>query len=336
MGTTASTSTSTSTCGLLPVGTFPQDGMACSAAIPNGQTTIWCEMSRAFTTDAVDSTLTEMDQSCMCDLTNPTWNCSTSTHGGSSVSKENKDESAAAVDGLVVDGSSSSTNNGDASSSTSTTTTSTTSTCGLLPAGTLPQQDAACSGALPAGTSTIWCENLSFAGAGDTQTDTSCTCDRRLSANPIWKCTATDTPLAPNQPCPPVDQPQVSGNSCVGQVSQPNSFMTCMWSRSEQVSSTSDAMQVSSISCDCTRGADGSVEENNELWVCDDTLPDPVVSASKEDFDNTVDSIADVGTMSAATGTSSSSTRSAAVHYFAAMAVGVVGAVFTVFTVTTL
>merc|ERR1711865_703705 len=121
--TTASTSTSTSTCGLLPVGTFPQDGMACSAAIPNGQTTIWCEMSRAFTTDAVDSTLTEMDQSCMCDLTNPTWNCSTSTHSSSSVSKENKDESAAAVDGLVVDGSSSSssTNNVDTSSSSSMT-----------------------------------------------------------------------------------------------------------------------------------------------------------------------------------------------------------------------
>merc|ERR1712161_10000 len=269
-----------------------------------------------------------------CHLTNPTWNCSTSTHSGSSVSKENKDESAAAVDGLVVDdssssSSSSSSSNGDASSSTSTAPPSKTPTCGLLPAGTLPQQDAACSAALPTGTSTIWCDNSSFAGAGDTQTDTSCTCD---STNPIWKCTATDTPLAPNQPCPPVDQPQVSGNSCVGQVSQPNSFMTCMWSRSVQVSSTSDAMQVSSISCDCTRGADGSVEENNELWVCDDTLPDPVVSASKEENDTTVDSIADVGTMSAATGTSSSSTRSAAVHYFAAMAVGVVGAVFTVTT----
>merc|ERR1712238_80575 len=162
-----------------------------------------------------------------------------------------------------------------------------------------------------------------------TQTDTSCTCD---STEPIWKCTATDTPLAPNQPCPPVDQPQVSGNSCVGQLSQPNSFMTCMWSRSVQVSSTSDAMQVSSISCDCTRGADGSVEENNELWVCDDTLPDPVVSASKEENDTTVDSSTDVGIMAAATGTSSSSTRSATVHYFAAMAVGVVGAVFTVTT----
>merc|ERR1712238_359716 len=95
----------------------------------------------------------------------------------------------------------------------------------------------------------------------------------------------------------------------------------------------SDAMQVSSISCDCTRGADGSVEENNELWVCDGTSPDPVVSsASKEENDTTVDSIADVGTMSAATSTSSSSTRSAAVHYFAVMAVGVVGAVFTVTT----
>merc|ERR1712161_74021 len=269
-----------------------------------------------------------------CHLTNPTWNCSTSTHSGSSVSKENKDESAAAVDGLVVDdssssSSSSSSSNVDASSSTSTAPPSKTPTCGLLPAGTLPQQDAACSAALPTGTSTIWCDNSSFAGAGDTQTDTACTCD---STNPIWKCTATNTPLAPNQPCPPVDQPQVSGNSCVGQVSQPNSFMTCMWSRSVQVSSTSDAMQVSSISCDCTRGADGSVEENNELWVCDDTLPDPVVSASKEENDTIVDSIADVGTMSAATSTSSSSTRSAAVHYFAVMAVGVVGAVFTVTT----
>merc|ERR1711865_243174 len=205
-----------------------------------------------------------------------------------------------------------------------------TSTCGLLPAGTLPQQDANCLAALPEGTSNIWCDNQSFAGAGDTQTDTSCTCD---STNPIWKCTATDTPLAPNQPCPPVDQPQVSGNSCVGQVSQPNSSMTCMWSRSVQVSSTSDAMQVSSISCDCNRGADGSVEENNELWVCDGTLPVPVVSsASKEENDTTVDSSTDVGTMAAATGTSSSSTGSAAVHYFVAVAVGVAGAVFTVTT----
>merc|ERR1712238_250673 len=216
------------------------------------------------------------------------------------------------------------------SSSSMTAPPSKSPTCGLLPAGTLPQQDAACSAALPTGTSTIWCDNQSFSGAGDTQTDTSCICD---STNLIWKCTATDTPLAPNKPCPPVDQPQVSGNSCVGQVSQPYSSMTCMWSRSVQVSSTSDAMQVSSISCDCNRGADGSVEENNELWVCDGTLPDLVVSsASKEDFDNTVDSIADVGTMAAATSTSSSSTRSAAVHYFAAMAVGVVGAVFTVTT----
>merc|ERR1712238_91275 len=150
--------------------------------------------------------------------------------------------------------------------------------------------------------------------------------------NPIWKCTATDTPLAPNKPCPPVDQPQVSGNSCVGQVSQPNSSMTCMWSRSEQVSSTSETMQDSSISCECKRGADGSVEENNELWVCKGTLPNPVVSVSKEENDTTVDSSTDVGIMTAATGTSSSSTRSAAVHYFVVMAVGVVGAVFTVTT----
>merc|ERR1712194_176685 len=154
-------------------------------------------------------------------------------------------------------------------------------------------------------------------------------CDR---TKPIWKCTATDTPLAPNKPCPPVNQPQVSGNSCMGQLSQPNSFMTCMWSRSVPVSSTSEAMPVSSISCECTRGADGSVEENNELWVCKGTLPDLVVSASKEENDTTVDSSTDVGTMTAATGTSSSNTRSAAVHYFVAMAVGVVGAVLTVTT----
>jgi len=249
----------------------------------------------------------------------------------------NKAETDTNVDGLTVDSnststSSSSSSNGDAAAST--TTTSTTSTCGLLPAGTLPQKDADCLAALPEGTSTIWCEDLSYAGAGDTQTDTSCTCDR---SNPSWKCTATDTALAPNQPCPPRDQPEATGNSCKGQLSQPNSSMTCMWSRSSQppVSSTSDAiaMVVSSISCECKRGADGSAEKGNEVWVCEEPI---ATTVSKENNDNTdtVDSMADVGTMAAATtGTSSSSTRSTAVPNFAVMAVvGVVGAVFTVTT----
>jgi len=80
--TTAASSTSTSTCGLLEEGTFPQDGMACAAAMPEGTTTISCEMSRSFT-------LTEMDKSCTCDLSNPKWKCSTSTHAAS---KENNDK----------------------------------------------------------------------------------------------------------------------------------------------------------------------------------------------------------------------------------------------------
>jgi len=332
---TAASSTSTSTCGLLEAGTFPQDGIDCAEAMPAGEVTIWCEMSRSFTSDAVDSTLTEMDKSCTCDLSNPKWKCSTSTHDStsSSMSKEDNNDESATVDVLVVDDSSSSSStNVDASSSSTTTTTSTTSTCGLLPVGTLPEKDADCSAALPEGTATIWCEDLSYAGAGDTQTDTSCTCDR---TNPIWSCTATDAALAPNQPCPPADTPKATGNSCVGQLSQPNSSMTCMWSRSQPVSSTSDAMMVSTISCECKRDADG-IMERNEVWVCDGTIPPmPIVSASKENNDKDLDSIADVGgTMAAATGTSSSSrsTRSAAVHYFAVMAVGIVGAVAAVTT----
>jgi len=321
--TTAASSTSTSTCGLLEEGTFPQDGFDCAAAMPAEQTTIWCDMSRSFTSDAVDSTVTEMDKSCTCDLSDPKWKCSTSTHdsSSSSMSKEDNNDEAAAADVLVVDDS----NNADASSTT--TTTSTTSTCGLLPAGTLPEKDADCSAALPEGTATIWCEDLSYAGAGDTQTDTSCTCDR---TNPIWKCTATDAALAPNQPCPPADTPKATGNSCTGQLSQPNSSMTCMWSRSQPVSSTSDAMEVSTISCECKRDADG-IMERNEVWVCDGTFPPmPIVSPSKENSDKDLDSIADVGTMAAAT--TASSGNSATVHYVAVMAVGVVGAVFTMTT----
>mmetsp|Transcript_30016 Transcript_30016/g.34409 ORF Transcript_30016/g.34409 Transcript_30016/m.34409 type:complete len:399 (-) Transcript_30016:122-1318(-) len=327
--TAASSTSSTSTCGLLQEGTFPQSGMDCAAAMPAGQTNIWCDMSRSFTSDAVDSTMTEMDKSCTCDLSDPKWKCSTSTHGSSSSSmstEDNTDESAA-VDALVVDGSSSSNADASSTSSSTTTTTSTTSTCGLLPAGTLPEKDANCSAALPEGTANIWCEDLSYAGAGDTQTDTSCTCDR---TNPIWKCTATDAALAPNQPCPPSDTPKATGNSCVGQLSQPNSSMTCMWSRSQPVSSTSDAMEVSTISCECKRDADG-IMERNEVWVCDGTFPPmPIVSASKENNDKDLDSIADVGTMAAAT--TASSGNSAAVHYVAVMAVGVVGAVFTMTT----
>jgi len=243
------------------------------------------------------------------------------------MSKEDDNDESAAVDVLVVDDGSSSNADASSTSSSLTTTTSTTSTCGLLPAGTLPQKDADCSAALPEGTATIWCEDLSFAGAGDTQTDTSCTCDR---SNPIWKCTATDAALAPNQPCPPADKPKASGNSCVGQLSQPNSSMTCTWSRSQSVSSTSDAMEVSTISCECKRDADGILEES-EFWVCDGTFPPiPSVSASKENNDTDVDSIADVGSVAAAT--TASSGNSAAVHYVAVMAVGVVGAVFTMTT----
>jgi len=189
--TTAASSTSTtSTCGLLPAGTFPQDGIECSTAMPVGQSTIFCEMSRSFTTDAVDSTMTQMNESCTCNRTEPTWKCSTST-----MSKE-ADTDASAVDGLVVDGGSTSTStstssNGDASTSTTPASTmaassTSTSTCGLLQEGTFPQDGMDCLAAMPAEQTTISCEmSRSFTL---TEMDKSCTCDR---SNPKWNCSTS-------------------------------------------------------------------------------------------------------------------------------------------------
>jgi len=244
---------------------------------------------------------------------------------GTSMSKEDNDESN--VEGLDVNGSSV-----IASKAPSSSSATSTSTCGLLAVGTLPKEGADCTAAMPEGKSTIGCMDMSFVGL--TQTDRSCTCDRN---DPIWKCASTDTELEPNKSCPPKDQPKASGDSCVGQLSQPSSSMTCMWS--QQVSSSESATVSSSISCECKRGATGSSTDGNEVWLCDGTYA-PIVNptlitadtpqevttstttttASKEDND-TVD-VGDVGVMGTAQDlpiTDSSSSSTAAIDYFPIM-----------------
>lgn len=232
------------------------------------------------------------------------------TNNDDSILKE--DNESTLVEGLDVDGSLEGTTS---SSSTSTST----ATCGLLSEGTLPQDGAACDAAMPEGTSSIGCTDMSYAGL--TQTDRSCTCE---SSDPIWKCTSISTEIEPNQSCPPQDQPKASGDSCAGQLSQPMSSMTCMWS--QQVSSSAT---VSSISCECKRGAAGSSTDDNEVWSCDGTYPPIIVDTPTLEKENNDTDVTDVGVMTATDETSKSSSASTAVSYFVDMAVVFVAVITT-------
>jgi len=248
--------------------------------------------------------------------------------------------------------------NGDASSSTTAATS--TSNCGLLAADTLPQEDADCTAAMPDGISTISCWDISYDDSFSTQTERDCTCDRTNNNDPIaiWKCTSTEKAIEPNQSCPSQDQPKVSGDSCVGQLSQPNSSMTCMWSRQLE-------LDLEVFNCECNRGAaaDGSssttTDDGNEVWVCDGAFAPPIVvddptmdvdadtpqdvvttpittttsTVSKEENDTAVDADVDVGVADEPTNSMGSSSA-AAVNYFAAvMAVGIVVVITTTATI---
>jgi len=228
--------------------------------------------------------------------------------------------------GLDVDGS--------VDGTTSSSFTSSTTTCGLLPEGTLPQDGATCDDAMPEGTSSIGCTDISYAGL--TQTNHSCTCER---TDPIWRCTSINTEIEPNQSCPPQDQPKASGDSCTGQLSQPMSSMTCMWSR--QVSSNAT---VPSISCECKRGTAGSSMDGNEVWLCDDTYPTinettMVPTDTQQRIFQTTFTFADENkdtniiyvefTITKDGTKNSSATTTAAVNYFAIMAAVVVVVVVT-------
>jgi len=136
-------------------------------------------------------------------------------------------------------------------------------TCGLLPAGTLPQDGVACEDAMPEGNSLIGCMGESYAGS--TKTDASCTCE---VADPFWKCTTTDTVMEANEPCPSQETPKANGDSCEGQLSQADSSMTCMWSQKVSFSATID-----SFNCVCSNAA-GSTPN---VWSCDGTFP-PIVN----------------------------------------------------------
>jgi hypothetical protein len=131
-------------------------------------------------------------------------------------------------------------------------------TCGNLPAGTLPQEGAACTDALADDQATVGCGGESYTGT--VRTDLSCTCDR---ADPIWKCVSTATDIPANKACPAQDTPAASGVSCADQLAVADSSQTCMFSRKFSSSSVTETFY-----CVCSNAAGSNVD----IWSCDGTF----------------------------------------------------------------
>merc|ERR1719491_1273828 len=126
---------------------------------------------------------------------------------------------------------------------------------------------------MPVGKTAIGCGGETYSGT--TKTAATCTCDLSTAVTPeaaTWTCVTTDSEMV-QKPCPAQDDPKVTGESCAGLLSEPDSLQKCMWSRR-----TSMDVDVESFWCTCA-----NTGESANVWDCDGAFAPPASASTADD-----------------------------------------------------